>query len=268
MIIPPVHAHWYPHHTTSQYTPPEPGQLIAYAHVVWRVIEVHRVPEDQWTDEERQAYRLRSSPEMAWHAGAVPVVVVVRPAVIASDDPSARKHDKHLRPRRAMVDWRVYRDEHYPICAKCGEPTPCREVLNQRTAEQAMAQMARYEQPGVCPSCEQPVTARQKSWTWHENLEIPGGPPVTYHVGRRGCRWSAAEYDRRWVALNPEQRTARWYCAGHALTHNDGTYQCTAGDSCPGPLAEHESFTACSCGRCRERGELVDARPSATARRT
>lgn len=273
MILPPVHANWYPHHTNSQYKPPEPGQLIAYAHVVWRVIEVRRVPEDQWTDEQLHAYNLRSSPEMAWLA--VPVVVVVRPAVITSDDPSARKHDKHLRPRRAVVEWWVYRDEHYPICGKCGEPTPCREVLNQRTAEQAMANMTRYEQPGVCPACEQPITTRQKAWTCPDNLEIPGGPPVTFHIGRRECQWAAAQYEDRWLSTDPARAAvvprvlsrdgfAR-SCDGNMVAHGDGTYECNSspGD-CPGPLARHQSHRRCDCPPCQQTvpSDLV---PAATA---
>jgi hypothetical protein len=190
---------WYPHHTTAQYSPPEPGQLLAFQHAVYRVIEAQQVPEDQWSDDQRSFHDM-IQPVYRWRSGAVPVVVVIRPVAITSNDPKVRRHDLHVSSRNAQPEWRVYRDEHYPVCAACGEPTPCRDRLNKRAAEQAMADMSRYEQPGVCPSCGELVTTRQKSQTFPENLELPGGPPVTFHVGRRECRWAASKYEARWVA--------------------------------------------------------------------
>lgn len=191
-----VYADWWPDHTVRRRTPPAVGELMPWQHAVWRVVDVRRVPEDQWTDEQRRYFERR---------GAAPVMVVVRPVAITSDDPTARAHDLHLSTRHSWPEWWVYRDEHYPMCGTCGEPTPCRESLGMRIAEQAMAQLARFEQPGVCPNCAEPITARQKSWTCPDNLEIPGGPPVTWHVGRGRCRWAAAEYEKRWVALDPRR---------------------------------------------------------------
>lgn len=262
-----VFADWWPDHTTSQHQPPEVGQFLAFQHAVWRVVEVRRIPVDLWTDNQRAFHDRQSSPAAAWRAGAVPVVVVVRPAAITSDDPTARRHDVHLSGRGGRPEWQVYRDEHYPVCGTCGEPTPCRERLGMRVAEREMNKLARYEQAGVCPNCAEPVTGRQRSWTCPDNLELPGGPPITYHVGRLGCRWGAAAYEKRWVALDPQNRTARWSCVGTALTHNDGTYECSAGRGCAGPLAEHETFRACWCGECRRRGIRVNARPTADATR-
>lgn len=258
------HHRWYPQHADSGPTPPEPGRLLAYQHAVWRVIEVRRLPEDRWTDAQREHYDRRvgwgDSPEKLWKVGAVPVVVTVRPVHITSDDPKVRRHDKHL-GCRGLPEWWVYRDEHYPVCGKCGEPQPCREVLGIRVAERAMAAMERYEQPGVCPSCREMVTTRQKAWTCPDNLEIPGGPPVTFHIGRRECRWHAAKYEDRWLAADPTRAAAvprvlsrdgfALSCDGHMVAHGDDTYECSAGQRCAGPLAGHQSHRRCDCPPCQ-----------------
>lgn len=256
---------WYPDHVVRRYEPPELNHLLAYAHAVWRAVDIRSVPEDRWTDEQRRFHRL-TKPAARWRTGAVPVVVTVRPVAITSDDPAVRRHDLHLSSPGVQPEWWVYRDEHYPVCGTCGEPTPCRERLGMRVAEQAMAQMARYEQPGMCPSCREVVTTRQKSWTCPDNLEIPGGPPVTYHVGRLGCRWAATEYEKRWVALDPKTRRPRWSCPGHVTTHGDGTYECSTNGECPGPLAGHQSYARCGCLSCRPTVPS-NCRPAADATR-
>jgi hypothetical protein len=258
-------ADWWPDHAARQYTPPEPGQLLAFRHAVYRVVEVRPIPQDRWSAQQRMRHD-RLAPESRWRQGAVPVVVVIRPVAITGEDPRARDHDLHLSCRRVQPEWWVYHDEHYPVCAICGEPTPCRERLGMRIAAKAMARMARYEQPGVCPSCAQPVTPRQKSFTYPDNIEIPGGPAVTFHVGRRGCRWAAAAYETRWIAADPQHRQPVWSCTGNAISHSDGTYQCSAGDACPGPLAEHAMFAACQSASCRKNGP-APCRPAAGATR-
>lgn len=275
MIRGAVFDDWWPTGAKRQYTPPDVGDLVAWQHVVWRIIEVRPVPEDRWTDEQREFHdrRLGSTPEKRWQIGAVPVVVVVRPAVISPDDPKARRHDKHLGSRGPQPVWWVYRDEHYPVCGTCSEPMPCREQLGARVAAQAMADMARWEQPGVCPSCRELVTTRQKSWTCPDNLEIPGGPPVTFHIGRRGCLWDAASYENRWLAADPARAVVvpralsrdglGRSCDGHMVTHGDGTYECNSGpDACSGPQAGHQSYTRCGCPPCQDTVPS-DLRPSA-----
>jgi hypothetical protein len=44
-------------------------------------------------------------------------------------------------------------------------------------------------------------------------------------------------------------------CSGHVTNHNDGTYECT-NQACPGPLADHRSYTCCKCPECHRRGRF------------
>lgn len=248
---------WYPLGAERlYYSPPPVGALTAIGHAVWRVVDVQPVPSEKWTDEEREAIEKISHKYR-------PHMVVVRPVEITGDDPRARDHDVHL--HAAGATWHVYPDEHYPVCAACGEPLPCREQMAARIAEQSAKYMDRYATEGVCPACQEPVTSRQKSMTFSENLEVPAGPPVTFHVGRGGCRQSAADYEKRWVAADPNRRRAVLSCAGHVTTHNDGTYECTEFNECPGPRAKHTSFSVCRCPDCHARGPF-DCHPPANAR--
>lgn len=252
---------WSPRGTRSTFGDPDVGALIAWNHAVWRVVEVRPVPEDQWTDDERRTVAITM--ERSRHK-AIPKTVVVRPVHITSDDPRARRHDVHLRPSSHYM-WEVYPDEHYPICASCHEPLPCREKSAEQVAAGAMREMARYETPGVCPGCGEVVTGRQKAHTFQQNLHVLAGPPVTFHTGRRGCRYEAAEYERKLLKQDPAHRRVL-SCTGHVTNHNDGTYDCTALNECPGPQADHESYGVCRCPDCHTRGRF-GCRPDPSARR-
>lgn len=239
---------WYPRGTQRlYYEAPEPGSLIALAHAVWRVIEVNDIPAEQWTEEQGEAVSTRG-------AHYRPYVIVIRPANVTSGDPRDRDHDIHLQACGAT--WDVYPDEHYPVCASCAEPLPCREQMAAQVAEKSAKWMDRFSVAGVCPACQEPITSRQKSLTFSENLEIPGGPPVTYHAGRAGCRYSAMAYEKRWVAADPNRRRTTLSCAGHVINHNDGTYECSELVECRGPRAHHPSYSKCRCPDCRARGSF------------
>lgn len=200
-----MHAQWWPNHCRYSFEPPKPGDLLPYQHAVYRVIAVHPLPPEQWTDDQQRYYESLPATRRETYS---PVITVVRPVHIIADDPRARDHDLHLAQRAVDMMWVVYQDEHYPVCGTCGEPTPCRERLGMREAKAALDLMSRYENEGVCPHCRQVVTTRQKALTFPENLELPGGPPVTFHIGRTMCRSAATEYERRWIAADPTQRHA------------------------------------------------------------
>lgn len=239
--------YWLPLGTHSEYDCPEPGAVVALDHQVWQVIEVTDLDPAQWTDRERsyaQAYGGRRRPR----------AVRLRPiGLVAHPDPvKAAAQDRHVGSVRGGT-WNVYPDPtHYPICASCGEPMPCRERVGARMAADAVTRMGRYETAGVCPACSEPVTARQKTITFSENLEIPGGPPVTFHLRGR-CWGNAADYEKRWVAADPNRRRTALSCAGHLTNHNDGTYDCTQLADCPGPEVPHPAYTRCSCPDCHAR---------------
>jgi hypothetical protein len=183
------------------HTPPPVGALVALDHAVWRVITVDPLPEDKWSDDDR---RRVGWAKPGYQATVLPMAVVLRPVGIVGDDPRDRDRDRHEK-HGGWRTWSVYPDGHYPVCRACGEPTPCRERLNQRAAVKVMADMARYETPGVCPHCQEAVTARQKQVTYEGGVEVPG-PPVTFHVGRAACCRAAVTYEARWMAADPENR--------------------------------------------------------------
>lgn len=227
---------------------PDPGSLVALGHAVWRVIEVAEVPPADWTQDERE-YVAR------YHRGMRrPYRVVLRPAGVVGDDPRSRDRDVHL--RACGASWHVYPDDHYPMCASCAEPLPCREQMASKIAAASVRQMDRYSMPGVCPACEEPVTSRQKSLTLPDNLEIPGGPPVTFHAGRVECRYAAREYEKRWVSADPKRRRTTLSCPGHVINHGDGTYECSELVDCRGPQATHPAYTVCRCRDCHARGSF------------
>ena len=169
----PESYYWCGDGTSRSHTPPEPGTLIAHEHAVWRVIEITELPREKWTE--------RDFEDWLHGVGGTTMVVVLRPVRITSTDVRARDHDMHYRWPR-YLGWDVYPDEHYPVCSACGEPTPCRERVGQRVGAREMERMGRYETPGICPACLTPVTSRQRSLTFEDNVELPGGPPVTFHV--------------------------------------------------------------------------------------
>ncbi|MCM3884147.1 hypothetical protein [Frankia sp. R82] len=92
--------------------------------------------------------------------------------------------------------------EHHAICGSCGEIYPCTEV---EAAKQASREMVNVEKlmsipPGACWHCQQPISQRQQSVTFPgDNLLLPGGPPVAFHLRRSGgCGDAAAGYETRW----------------------------------------------------------------------
>lgn len=243
---------WSPDHTTRSADPPNVGDLIAWEHNVWRVLAVHVKPESEWTSEER--HEVMSYKRSAWNRIA-PATVTARPLLPTTVGPAATRQDMNLTKEAGRFDWRIYIDEHYPVCGQCGEPTPCRDRIGLREAEQALQKMDRHETTGVCPSCLEVISDRQKSITFTENLEIPGGPPVTFHVGRGNCRYSASAYEKRLVDADSNRRTTL-SCPGDVTTHNDGTYDCTADAECRGPDAFHPSYQTCECRSCHAHGRF------------
>jgi len=244
---------WTPTGTETHYGAPKAGWLIAFEHEVWRVIDVRTPARDLWSEEERRRYEMTRRR---------PTVVTLRHVDMDPEDPLAARFDIHLGDH-GRAGWEVYPDEHYPVCARCGEPSPCREVMAARVAANAAQLMGRYLSEGMCPACEKAVTPRQESIRFDDNLELPGGPPVVFHLAGE-CTYWAREYEKRWAQLDPARRT-RLSCPGEVTTHNDGTYECTNAAVCPGPAAQHAAYSRCRCPSCHDRGQF-DCFPSPAAR--
>lgn len=245
---------------TKDIRQPAVGQVIAWRHMAWRVIESAMVPEIDWRSEDRETLEYYN---LTARRKAVPWRIIVRPATITGDDPRDRDHDVHLSVRAGFGGFDAYPGTHYPICAQCHEPVPCREEMARKIGEKAEQDAARYEIPGVCPACSEPVTSRHKVMTFEDNLRVPFGPPVTFHVGRRECRHYAAKYEREMAEANP----GHWLvlsCPGHVWRHADGP-ECSEGDDCRGLKVEHPHVNYCDsrCSRCRDFRESAEDRVKA-----
>lgn len=192
------------------------GDLVAldapkYRHKAWRVHEIRG-----WNDD-----RLR---------------VVFRPDGAQFD--FAQHNVSLLVGKYAPIYWLP---EHYGLCHRCGEVTPCSEVWSERISTEVSKQSARFEVEGVCPSCQEPVTARQKSHRFEENLRVPLGPPVIFHA-RHKCGGGAVEYDCAVAAATG--REPRLFCEGLRTKHLDGHETCT-NITCPSLSVGHRTFAMC-----------------------
>jgi len=175
---------------------PVVGALLAYEYRAWRVRSVADLPEQQWSDHDRdRALRRGSFPP------PVPYVVVLRPAT-TDQTFTAHDDDVHLRVNGGYWGWRQL-PEHYSVCVCCGDVPPCWEIHAEQIGKAVMARLSRFEVAGICPAFGEPITARQRSITWQDNVELLGGPPVTFHSGRRWCLHAASRYEQKWVAETP-----------------------------------------------------------------
>lgn len=214
------------------YGRPEIGSIIAHDFHAYRVMSISDVPEVDWTEDEKNLS----------YGKCTPYRVVIRPA---QDDATWQnsKSDRHGRVN-TTTSWDVL-PEHYAVCVHCAELLPCREMAAKEAGEAAMRRIESYETPGICPACSEPISARQKSITFEENVELLLGPPVTFHL-RRACLWYAERYERKWAAMDPARKTTL-SCSGRLTNHADGTYECSTGIECPSPTASHSSNSVCSC---------------------
>lgn len=239
---------WRPLGAHPERKTPPVGSFVAYQHAAWRIVEISDAPVGEWTDSDFSGHtesQTFKKPYQGWK----PQIVVLRPAHITADDPRSRDHDLHLRTTTPLVTWYVYPNGHYPVCAHCGEPVPCRAQLNDEIAAEQMTRMSRYETSSICPACNEPVTKRQASITFEENLVVPLGPPVTFHRKSK-CIGSAINYEKHWVAAG-DRRKPTLFCPGHLTNHNDGTYDCTEFDICPGSAVQHQGgYAMCRCPDC------------------
>lgn len=206
---------------------PEVGQIIAYEHRPWRVLEVASLSGE-------------ADPESELALRGVPYRMTLRPAGTVT---IASHHDDDVSLRVPGGYWFEALPEHYALCIICQDLPPCRHDVQEAATAQAMATMGRYEHEGVCPACEEVVTSRQRFLAFPVNLKFPGGPPVVFHE-RQKCRWSAVEYDKEWARL--EDRPARLSCEGMLMRHGAGEGHCALA-TCPGPGVVHRSMSMCGC---------------------
>lgn len=165
---------WRPNDALPKREPITLGCLVAWKFRPWRVIEMFDAPrrdtDGPWVTQ-RYGFVLRPAQAQQWQTAS-----------------SADEHGTSLDPK----PFDVIR-EHYGLCVHCNELLPCREQELQWAVDRGTQHMARYDVSGVCPACGEVVTHRQERETL-PNTVVPGGPPVTFHMGRRSCRYSAEQY--------------------------------------------------------------------------
>lgn len=166
---------WKPFDADLAVGPARAGSLVAWDYKPWRLITVSPAP---------------PRPEVSAVAGDC-FYFLLRPPGLTSSPFERTDHDQSLYGNRLIV-----LHEHYGLCTHCGELTPCRSRDAARIAAEAAAEMDRYEYTGICPSCLDPVTDRQRSNSL-PNMIYPGGPPVTFHTSRPTCAYAKRIYELR-----------------------------------------------------------------------
>jgi hypothetical protein len=223
---------------------PAEGDHIAWRYAAWAVVESRPIPDADLPDGQLQelhrhidahlpAYRDRVR-ERAW-----PRRLVLRhhsgPLLLSPDEPVQRLHDGtvtvHSRTKPYGNDKLPVLTNPYRTCSCHGHIWPCQDVDRDTLARhqtQRMDTLMAGAQPGVCQACRQPITARQKTVTYPgEHLDLPGGPPPTFHTRDR-CRGAAVDYEVRWIAADLRRERILSYpkCPGLLLVHADGASEC------------------------------------------
>ena len=185
----------------------EVGMLVAYEYAVWRVIDIEPRPRELWSESDIAFLESRPNPSPYLY----PHTVTIRPLFEEKKPFPDRSKDLHFKAGGSGgVHLYVYPNEHYPVCAECGDPMPCRGEMAREVAAFAAERMERYATEGVCPECQEPARKGQQRITFDENLVVPLGPPVTFHLSG-SCRGAAIEYEKRWVARNTKKRRPKLY---------------------------------------------------------
>lgn len=237
----------------THYQIPQIGQVVTFlwAREAWRVVKINDVHPAQWDEQTVTAWEKRDRPDQETWEGRE-----VRIGCEPARNPAPNRKD-----RRGMLIfpwafqeqwWPLY--EPWPECVECAQvwPCPCKDRNDEAT--RAMADLDRLAAilPGCCWACAKPITGRQHLIEFPgENLLLPGADPVVFHTagshhsrGGAPCRTAAERYEQRWIAADPTRRV-RLVCDGTEFRHFD-SYECSAGEWCPGSNATHRNATYCS----------------------
>lgn len=199
----------------------EPGTLVVWQRKPYRVIEVRERAQGDWPDAYREVWVKHGMPNPdTWSYR--PRVIVLR----AEDDEAAKPFNLQG-PNNYY--WHTL-PEHYPICRMCKEIPPCRHVHNERIMDRAAEKMDRDMAilPGVCHGCREPISKRQKHFTFPgANLIRPdlGDHTAVFHT-RGDCWGYLSSYDERWAAAEPG-RARFFHCEGTLTVHHDGSSECS-----------------------------------------
>jgi hypothetical protein len=201
-----------------------PGTLVVVERKPYRVLEVREREQANWPENYRETWVKHGMPDpAAWSYR--PRVIVLR----SEEDPTAKPI--HVQGPNNYY-WHTL-PEHYPICRLCKEIPPCSHVHTERIMEHATEKMDRDMAllPGVCHGCREPISKRQKSFTFPgANLIRPdlGDNTAAFHT-RNGCWDWLYSYDERWAASEPG-RARLFHCEGTMTVHHDESSECSSPD--------------------------------------
>jgi len=234
---------WYPacaqRHAYDAEPFPPAGAVVAYDRGVWRVTASRYLTEVEWNDGDRERYAaLGQRDRKNWRWAPYRVEVEFAGGVLpdafkrhAEDDGMGGVLDVHA---GSNTEWWVYPHGRWPQCSCCGEPMPCRAELQDLKVDAAMQKMETMgaKMPGCCWGCGEPVTRRHKTVRYAgENLDLPGGPGVVFHI-RQSCHYLAVKYETRWLAADTSRRRILTWpkCRGALHWYPDGSNTCKDGE--------------------------------------
>lgn len=238
---------------------PPVGRLICHRDAVWRVTAV---TDSNLTDEERSVWIGAGMPPLGgWRYRPYQVELEHVGGHLPDGRPTIWRLDVRVAHTRNWgLYWHVYpATGRWPMCSCCGNPMPCKADRTDAYVETELGKIRSLEEharkvlPGCCWACGEPITRRQEAVAYAgPNLDIPGGPAVTFHT-RRKCHWKAHQYELKWLEEDPERhRILTWpECHGTLMVHADGTSECIDGEpDCLGHDShDHRSAAACYCSR-------------------
>ena len=223
-------ARWKPSGGSSTYGKrPEVGKIIGLDFRAWRVLDITDVLP---IDPEAPEYILGVAPLLADTTQGERHIMTVR------------EHPPRMDGNTYIVGggpWFDILPEHYSVCGRCGDVQPCREQWAEAQAASGMRELMRFDQPGICPACEEPITLRQKSIDL-PNVVSPLGGIITFHQRWR-CLESAARYEQRVLAAQKITKLTL-SCPGRLIRHRDQTLECLDLE-CPNTAAIHHNFQQC-----------------------
>lgn len=201
------------------------GQIVIAGRKPFRIDRVAPLRTDKWPEEFVEAWRAHGMPEAdEWRE---------RPYMVSGfwegADADTRGHGTAA-PASHM--WQVL-PEHFTVCRLCGELPPCTHVHNERIMDRASERMAEDMaiMPGLCHGCREPISSRQKSFTFPGvNLIRPdlGDHTAIFHT-RGSCHSALASYDKRWATAEPG-RSRLFFCEGTQTHHHGGATDCDRPD--------------------------------------
>lgn len=214
---------WYSaQHTKTRSTEKLTTGLIVIAHRrPFRIAGVTQMPFDEWPEKFTAQWEKEGEPPRDdWHR---------RPFKVEGlwEEPGASNRI-HSTAASASHLWDVL-PEHFAVCRLCHELPPCSHIHTERITELASERLERQMAivPGACHGCLEPISKRQKAFTFPgPNLIRPdfGDDSAVFHL-RRACSGPLASYDKRWAAAEQHRRKF-FYCDGMQVFHYDGSIEC------------------------------------------